>query len=103
MLALAPSKRQASRVWSIMIAALEIEVYKNMGKGIWPEPSIGENTRSEAADCLLLLMHHAHKSGYSLQRAARDKFEMLKTRTWGEPDEQGVVEHVRIEDERKGN
>lgn len=49
----------------------------------------------EAADCLLLLLHHAHKCGYDLMIEAFKKFKINKTRTWGTPDRDGVVEHIR--------
>jgi len=49
----------------------------------------------EASDCLLLLLHHAHREGYDLLAEARIKFEINKKRQWGEPDENGIVEHVR--------
>jgi len=49
---------------------------------------------SEAADCLLILLHHAHKNGYDLLSEAKSKFEINKKRKWGKPDKLGVVEHV---------
>jgi hypothetical protein len=49
----------------------------------------------EAADCLLLLLHHAHRCGYDLMIEAFKKFEINKKRKWGEPDESDVVEHIR--------
>jgi predicted house-cleaning noncanonical NTP pyrophosphatase (MazG superfamily) len=49
----------------------------------------------EAADCLLLLMHHAHKGGYDLFDESVKKLEVCKLRKWGQPDEHGVVEHIR--------
>ena len=49
----------------------------------------------EAADCLLLLLHHAHKCGYDLVIETFRKFKTNKLRKWGEPDENGVVEHIR--------
>ena len=52
------------------------------------------NEPSEAADCLLLLLHHAHKNGYDLLEEAKKKFEIVKLRRWGEPDAEGVVEHI---------
>lgn len=50
----------------------------------------------EAADCLLLLLHFAHKRGFSLMQEARRKFAINQTRTWGEPNEEGFVEHIRM-------
>lgn len=52
----------------------------------------------EAADCFLLLLHHAHRSGYDLLEEAKKKFEINKTRKWGKPDKYGVIEHIREED-----
>lgn len=49
----------------------------------------------EASDCALLLLHLAHKRGFSLDEAARSKLETNRLRTWGRPDAEGVVEHVR--------
>lgn len=58
----------------------------------------GNDTRrllaEEAADCLLLLYHIAHKCGFDLETEARAKFEKNQRRRWGEPDERGVVRHV---------
>jgi hypothetical protein len=49
----------------------------------------------ETADCVMLLMAFAGKLGFSLIGAVLDKFEVCKKRTWGEPDAEGVREHVR--------
>lgn len=49
----------------------------------------------EAADCFLILLHIANAHDFDLAAAAREKFAALKTRAWGEPDADGVVEHVR--------
>ena len=49
----------------------------------------------EAADCFMLLLHHAHKSGYDLLEEAKKKFEINKKRKWGKPDKHGIVEHIR--------
>lgn len=54
-----------------------------------------KGTPDEAADVLLLLIAFADKAGFSLFDAARDKFEICKARKWGQPDAQGVREHVR--------
>lgn len=53
------------------------------------------NNPVEVADCLLLLLYHAHKGGYDLFQEAQKKFEIVKTRKWGKPDKDGVVEHIR--------
>lgn len=49
----------------------------------------------EAADVFILLLHFAHKRGFSLFDEAQRKFAVNKGRVWGEPDEDGVIEHVR--------
>ena len=48
----------------------------------------------EAADCVLLLMQHAHEKGYDLLEEARKKHEINVNRKWGKPDEHGVIEHI---------
>lgn len=52
-------------------------------------------TDQEIADCIMLLLHLAHKRGISARDAIRDKFEICKRRKWGPPDEHGVVRHVQ--------
>lgn len=49
----------------------------------------------EAADCLMLLFQHAHTKGYDLLEETEKKLEVNKDREWGEPDEDGVVRHVK--------
>lgn len=52
----------------------------------------------EYADCMLLLLDAWRLRGGNLETlliAARSKFEINKARQWGEPDENGVVEHIR--------
>jgi hypothetical protein len=51
----------------------------------------------EAADCLLLLLGHAHARGYSLWDAAVAKCAADRTRRRGAPDADGVVHHEREE------
>lgn len=53
----------------------------------------------EAADILLLLLHLAHGSGFSLLSMAGQKFTEVQARDWGTPDAAGVTEHVRKEGE----
>ncbi len=43
----------------------------------------------EAADCLLLMLHHAHKAGYSLFDEALKKAKINQARTWDTTDEGG--------------
>ena len=43
----------------------------------------------EAADCLLLMMHHAHKAGYSLLDEALKKAKINQNRDWDTTDEGG--------------
>jgi len=49
----------------------------------------------EAADCVIMLLNHAYRSDYSLVDAIEAKFDIIQNRQWGEPDENGVVEHIR--------
>lgn len=51
-------------------------------------------TDQEIADCIMLLLHLAHKRGISARDAIRDKFEICKKRKWGPPDADGVVRHI---------
>lgn len=51
-------------------------------------------TDQEIADCIMLLLHLAHKRGVSARDAIREKFEVCKKRKWGPPDDRGVVRHV---------
>jgi len=52
----------------------------------------------EYADVLHLLLDSVRKAGYTtedLMMAAWNKLEVNKNRTWGEPDEFGVVRHIK--------
>lgn len=49
----------------------------------------------EAADIMLLLLHHAQVNGYDLLTATKKKFEIIKKRQWLPPDENGIVRHVK--------
>lgn len=54
--------------------------------------------RMEYADCLMLLLDAYRKAGGTaddLVQACFQKLEINKQREWGEPDENGVVEHIR--------
>lgn len=58
---------------------------------------LAENPRDmeELADCMLLLFHLAHQNGGDLQTAIARKFAINQRRKWGNPDSNGVVEHIR--------
>lgn len=49
----------------------------------------------ETADCIMLLLHLAHKDKTSARDRIRDKFEICKKRKWGKPDKHGVIQHVK--------
>jgi dATP/dGTP diphosphohydrolase len=51
----------------------------------------------EIVDCLLLVVDGAARAGIDLPQALRAKLEKNRQRTWGEPDERGVREHVRAD------
>lgn len=50
---------------------------------------------SELADCYFLLVGLAYELGVDLTTVVARKLAVNRARTWGEPDDQGVVEHVR--------
>ncbi|MEW6156768.1 MAG: dATP/dGTP pyrophosphohydrolase domain-containing protein [Verrucomicrobiota bacterium] len=53
--------------------------------------------KTEYADCLILLIDAARKAGISAEeliRAADEKMEINRRRTWSEPDQNGVVHHL---------
>lgn len=54
-----------------------------------------DHIAEETADCFLLLLHLAHRCGFSLIDAADEKFTANRLRQWGQPDTEGVVEHLR--------
>lgn len=56
------------------------------------------NVRLEIADCYLLLAGITHKSGMTYEdvcAAIEEKMEINRKRKWGNPDENGVVNHVK--------
>jgi hypothetical protein len=61
------------------------------------ELSAKPDDEEEGADCILLIYHLAHRQGWNLEQAVRNKFEKNKKRKWGAPDADGVCEHVREE------
>ena len=54
--------------------------------------------RHEFADCFMLLFDAAKKCNFTVDdvmNAMREKLEINRSRKWGEPNEHGVVEHIR--------
>lgn len=54
--------------------------------------------KMEFADCFMLLLdsaHHANFTADELINTAIEKLEINKERTWGKPDKNGVIEHVK--------
>ncbi len=49
----------------------------------------------EIADVFILLCGIVRGAGVDLADEVRAKLQLLRERTWGEPDAEGVVEHVR--------
>ena len=52
----------------------------------------------EFADALMILWHAAHVAGHewhAIVAAVHRKLQVNRARTWGDPDADGVVEHVR--------
>lgn len=56
------------------------------GKLVFIPPS---HDPEEAADCLLLLLHHAHKAGYNLMAEAMNKASINVQRDWDIDDDGG--------------
>jgi dCMP deaminase len=50
---------------------------------------------SELADVVFLAVGLAYELGVDLAAVVADKLAINRARTWGQPDEHGVVEHVR--------
>lgn len=63
-----------------------------------------ELANKEFADVFMLLLDSAFHYGLlgdTLIKEGFEKLEINKERTWGEPDENGVVEHIRKEEKEK--
>ena len=57
---------------------------------------LDDQSPEEAADIVLLLMHHAHKNGYNLLYEAEKKLLKNKRRTWeSEPNKDGYYKHTK--------
>ncbi len=62
-------------------------------KELWD--STDKEMPHEIADCIMLLLHLAHKKGVSSRDAIREKFEICKKRKWGKPDRYGCIRHIK--------
>lgn len=61
-------------------------------------------TNMEFADCFMLLLdsaHHFNLTAGKLIKLSKEKLEINKKRKWGNPDKNGVVEHIRDEEEKQ--
>ena len=56
-----------------------------------------DNIMEELADVQLMSIHIAHKLNRPLIDAVVNKFNECQTREWGEPDELGIVRHIKQE------
>ncbi len=68
----------------------------SVGLGEWARQIT--NTNTEFADCFMLLLDSAKHHGLSAEaliELTKKKLEINKARKWGQPDENGVVEHIR--------
>ena len=71
---------------------------RRRGVSIQKLAGLAVEERLEFADCFILLLNAASKRGMtaeSLMDAARHKQQINFKRKWGEPDENGVVNHIK--------
>ncbi len=57
---------------------------------------IMSHLHADLADIRMRVFKAADEQGVDLVQAVRAKLAICRARTWNEPDEQGVVEHVRV-------
>ena len=72
-----------------LIEAIELESSGNEN---------GNDVHLEFADCFILLLDAARKQGLKAETilsAISEKMEINKARKWGNPDKNGVMEHIR--------
>ena len=51
----------------------------------------------EIADCMILLVGIADRANIDIVKAVKTKHKKNKQRTWGDPDRNGVIEHIKDE------
>ena len=69
------------------------EIYMGTGGG-------HKDLREEFGDCLMMLTEAARIYGFSadeLITMTREKLELNEKRTWGLPDKDGIIEHIKEE------
>lgn len=72
------------------LRSLAIHIRKE-ARELWRNPT----DPHEIADVLMLTFALAHMAGVDPVAALREKLAICKAREWGEPDADGVTEHVR--------
>jgi len=84
-----PTSTALSKVAHLKQEVLELESDLNTDS---------DHLTTEWADCAILLFGAAKLAGMSYSMcliAIQDKFEVNKLRKWGNPDENGVVNHIK--------
>lgn len=80
--------------WRSVVTHLQEEV-EELSNALYPDLDGRGDYREEAADCLLLLLHLAHKEGFSLMEAATQKHRENVCRIWETDDNgRGYWKHV---------
>jgi NTP pyrophosphatase (non-canonical NTP hydrolase) len=75
------------------IQSVDAHMVKEVGELLdAPTP---EDQAPEMADIVILLMGRATLMGIDLLAEVEKKFAINQTRTWGQPDAQGIIEHKR--------
>lgn len=72
------------------LRSLSIHIRKE-ARELWKNPS----DPHEIADVLMLTFALANMAGVDAVSAFREKLAICRAREWGEPDENGMTEHVR--------
>lgn len=72
-----------------------IQLYKVTQDYAFNDPVKLTEVAAELADCQILLAGVAHLLNLDLETVTEDKMVINRRRVWGEPDSEGVVEHVR--------
>lgn len=73
----------------------ELETFESGGGSM-------KRIESEYADCFILLIGSFSYAGFEykdIERIVREKLEINKKRKWGKPDSNGVVLHIKEENE----